>query len=136
MTDEELLEAAASKMWDAAAMRGGPSFAERRQYEAMARAALEVFRREQGPRDEALREALRLVSQARSRLFDQDRCEHPDCPELAALEAESPGCEHCNDLLWGHRAVGATIEPADNLNSSLYAAEHALRRALSERSDG
>lgn len=81
---------------------------------------------------EALREALRLVKQARAQLFKHDDCLHPDSPELLAWENEHAGCERCQELLWGYENEHGDIEPSDNLNSSLYDAELVIERALIE----
>jgi hypothetical protein len=149
MTDEELLEAAASKMWDAAAMRGGPSFAERRQYEAVARAAIEVFRREQGARDEALREAVKYAAdqiEARDALAASYRVgrltkkaertinaiEADAASKLRALSA-APATE---GLMKAFTGMCVRCESGWTRDAHAKECVEATLRALSERSDG
>lgn len=80
--------------------------------------------------DAALREALRLVRQARSSLFAQNDCAHPSCPELRELDQVSSGCDECQRLLWGFDNGYGGVDPENNVNSSLFNAERVLVSAI------
>jgi hypothetical protein len=110
----------------ARAVRWGRAWQRAYGVEFDARVAAEA--REKRLRD-ALEQMLRLVSQARSKLFTQSACEHP---ALAAGEA-AEDCTACAELLWGFDNGSSGIEPPDNLNSSLFDAERIARAALSEQ---